>query len=309
MLLESLLQLMETLSVRIDTHGDVLRKSESLTRYALIDPVLRELGWDTEDPALVRPEHNIGVTFADYALLMPDGRPIMVIESKKLGAPLKDAVNQGINHCFNVGIQYFLVTNGQRWEVYDTLKAVPIDGKMVLQFDLKDSSAETCLKMLALWRYSVVDRAVSVGHVPVLEFVKEQPVMPPATIVLGGTAGWIPLSEFDADSGMPAELQFPDNSSVKLRRWKDITVETVRWMLNNHFLSETDCPIKISENSRRYLIATSPFHPTGRKFFLNTQIETLHIETNYSRANHINNTRRIIEQVNGNTTQFKVRLG
>ena len=31
-------------------------RSEMQTRYALIDPLLRELGWDTENPALVRPE-------------------------------------------------------------------------------------------------------------------------------------------------------------------------------------------------------------------------------------------------------------
>ena len=57
MILESLLELVETLKARIDTHGDQLRKSEALTRYALIDPLLRELGWDTEDPnrSLVRP--------------------------------------------------------------------------------------------------------------------------------------------------------------------------------------------------------------------------------------------------------------
>ena len=50
MILESLLELVETLKARIDTHGDQLRQSEALTRYALIDPLLRELGWDTEDP-------------------------------------------------------------------------------------------------------------------------------------------------------------------------------------------------------------------------------------------------------------------
>ena len=54
--LESLLELVETLRKRIDEHGAALRQSEALTRYALIDPLLRELGWDTEDPALVVPE-------------------------------------------------------------------------------------------------------------------------------------------------------------------------------------------------------------------------------------------------------------
>ena len=49
--LESLLELVETLRARIDEHGPALRQSEALTRAVLVDPLLRELGWDTEDPA------------------------------------------------------------------------------------------------------------------------------------------------------------------------------------------------------------------------------------------------------------------
>ena len=65
--LESLLTLVEKLRKRIDAHGDALRQSEALTRYVLIDPLLRELGWDTEDPVLVRPEYREAGGSADYA--------------------------------------------------------------------------------------------------------------------------------------------------------------------------------------------------------------------------------------------------
>ena len=67
MILESLLELVETLKARIDEHGDQLRQSEALTRYALIDPLLRELGWDTEDPDVIRPEYESDQPKADYA--------------------------------------------------------------------------------------------------------------------------------------------------------------------------------------------------------------------------------------------------
>lgn len=49
--LESLHSLVDTLKERIVEHGDVLKGNEWLTRYSLIDPLLRELGWDTADPA------------------------------------------------------------------------------------------------------------------------------------------------------------------------------------------------------------------------------------------------------------------
>ena len=68
MVLSSLLELMAILRSRIEAHGAALRQSEALTRAVLVDPLLRELGWDTEDVALVVPEYRGGRGSADYAL-------------------------------------------------------------------------------------------------------------------------------------------------------------------------------------------------------------------------------------------------
>ena len=151
MILESLLELVETLKARIDTHGDQLRQSEALTRYALIDPLLRELGWDTEDPKLVRPEYPLrteytqSTRFAYYALIgkytrqtHDDGGGQEV-----WGTPLRDSGSelQGIQLLLRrMGTKrFFSVTDGQRWEVYETHKPVPIDEKRVVEFDMKGS--------------------------------------------------------------------------------------------------------------------------------------------------------------------------
>ncbi len=42
--------------------------SEPQTRYALIDPIIRALGWDTEDPKVCYPEWGRKKQKADYAL-------------------------------------------------------------------------------------------------------------------------------------------------------------------------------------------------------------------------------------------------
>ena len=65
MLLDELYQTIEKLNGRMETHRDKLSQSEALTRNALVDPLLRSLGWDTEDPALVMPEYKLGNGFAD----------------------------------------------------------------------------------------------------------------------------------------------------------------------------------------------------------------------------------------------------
>lgn len=105
MVLESLLELVETLRERIDEHGAALRQSETQTRYALIDPLLRELGWDTSDPSLVIPEYRTDAGAADYALLV-GGLPLMMLEAKKLGTPPEQAIKQVIGYCIQDGIDY-----------------------------------------------------------------------------------------------------------------------------------------------------------------------------------------------------------
>ena len=78
--LESLLKLAETLKTRVSVHGAELGASEIRTRYALIDPLLRELGWDTSDPSAVIPEYSSGSGRADYAL-MSTGKPAIMVEA------------------------------------------------------------------------------------------------------------------------------------------------------------------------------------------------------------------------------------
>ena len=119
--LDDLFTLIHELRERIDAHGDDLRKSEPLTRYALIDPLLRALGWNTADPALVVPEYKSGGGSADYALL-GNGKPLMMVEAKRLGTLLGDVVGQVIGYCLIQGTEHFAVSDGSRWEVYETRK-------------------------------------------------------------------------------------------------------------------------------------------------------------------------------------------
>ena len=145
--------LIETLKKRIDDHGEELAKSEWATRYALIDPLLQGMGWDTGDRNQVKPEYKLEVPgrsdrWGDYALFN-DGRerPAVVIEAKKLSEDLQRAAAQGLEYCAPQAISHFAVTDGQRWEVYDTHKQVPLSEKQVVEFDLKSPNAAVdCLR-------------------------------------------------------------------------------------------------------------------------------------------------------------------
>lgn len=62
--------------------------NEAAVREGIIVPVLRELGWDTNDPDQVSPEYPNEGGFADYGLFNRPGRMAVVIEAKAVGRSL-----------------------------------------------------------------------------------------------------------------------------------------------------------------------------------------------------------------------------
>ncbi len=317
--LESLLELVQTLSDRIDQHGSALRQSEALTRYALIDPLLRELGWDTEDPTLVIPEYRSGSGSADYALLS-DGQPAMIVEAKKLGEPLQDHLDQGIRYSVTQGILYFSLTDGRIWEIYETHKPVPIDDKRIVHFDLKDDPSQVCLKILALWQPSVLSGQVSVGQTSVLGPTEElqiqqtsipdisQPTTPSAPVISVGIGGnWQPLSVFKPAPGspQPSEIMFPDNSRSKINFWNQIPIEVTRWLIENNLMDSNQIPIA---RGKRYILSTSGLHKDGKPFTASRQVRHLYLEVNYNSTNLTENARLTIQHMGQDPSQFKVRV-
>ena len=304
--LEGLLELVETLRARIDAHGAALRGSEALTRYALIDPLLRELGWDTSNPDMVVPEYRVpNNQMADYVLLN-EGSPAIVVESKKLDEPLQGgkALDQGILYCAHTGSKHFLLTDGRRWEIYESSSTVPR-----ISFDLlSKSTAEVCLKALALWRPSLQSGYVATGQTPLVGLVSDQPpitIPHPTPPPLDGHE-WQPLTEVEAGRGAPApvEILLPDNSRAPIKSWVDIPVAIASWLLEKGILDASHCPIP---RAKRYLLSTSPIQPDGRPM-THKKIGSLFMGRNYSAADQIKNACIIIEHIDQDPAQFKVRF-
>ena len=316
MILESLLELVETLKERIDTHGDQLRQSEALTRYALIDPLLRELGWDTEDPDVVRPEYRVpNNQLADYVLFAV-GKPTIVVESKKLDEPLQGgkALDQGILYCAHTGSNYFLLTDGRRYELYESGKTTTI-----ISFDLKgSSSAEVCLKALALWMPSVTSGYVAAAQKSVVETpeVSTVPLQPPVTndpsIRPDDGHEWHLLTEITTATGQkpPVELRFPDGSSAQTEYWYSLTVEAVRWLIGKEILGANNCPIMMGNNPRaiRFVVHTQPVHSNGVRFTRIVEVNGLYVEVDGSQPELISRTKYLIGQVGQDPEQFSVRF-
>lgn len=318
--LKSLLDKAQLIRSRISEHRQELSRSEALTRYALVDPLLRALDWNTEDPSQVVPEYSDPLGRADYALLNVDGRPFITIEAKKLGERLEKAAMQGIQYTLQKGIPYFVVTDGQRWHVYETHKRVPLNEKRIVSFDLLESISEACRNALAIWRPGVLEERLQ--PVPQLPGSVNQPQsraeqnepLPPATSTKAEIEGSISLPALirkmkNGENVRLLGVRFPDESTVEIRYWWHLLREIVRWLAHHGHLKEHACPIALPGATKRSLVDTKPIHPSGKGFTLPAQVGSFHISTHGSSATMVRNTECVIRQVNMDPERFQLELG
>ena len=273
---------------------------------------------------MVIPEYNSGGGSADYALL-GNGSPVVMVEAKRLGTLLQGSVvSQGIQYCLEEGTEHFAVTNGQRWEVYETLRRGPIHEKRVVEFDLKDQpTGEACLKALALWRPSVKSGYVAAVDKPIVGLPGCAPPPPPPTpdsrprsevtpplIPTPDGYNWEPLTEITSATGLkPVEMLFPDSSRTQLKYWTYLPVGVVRWLVNKGMLSSGHCPI-ISRGPKtsHYIVNTQPIHSDGALFSSSSEVNGLYVERHGSSIALLDRTKTIIEHVNQDPAQFSIRF-
>ena len=129
------------------THASALKKHETATRYALVDPMLRAWGWDVADPAVVTPEYQAPgfgntTTYADYALFSATHgkrsprKLSVIVEVKKFESPdsvLALADKAALRQAMNARAKYYAFTDGNRWWLCNTS-----DGELIVGFTLDD---------------------------------------------------------------------------------------------------------------------------------------------------------------------------
>jgi hypothetical protein len=196
-----------------------------LTRYALVDPILRALGWDTEDPEQVVPEFSTRTGRADYALLV-EGKSHIIVEAEPLGAALTRAAEQGVRYAVSEGIPYFVCTDGNRWVIYDTHKPVRLEEKVIAQAEISsggDVNYDAARQLLALWRPAMPE--VKVAKPPVLSGEGGPPPTP------SGLSLQELRKQVRPGQSPPTSIRFPDGTQENLRTWKDLLVAVAKWAL------------------------------------------------------------------------------
>jgi hypothetical protein len=286
---EGLRQCIGKLANCLKQHEHLLQGSEIQTRYTLIDPLLRALGWDTEDPMLVRlygPELGESELFRPYVLLY-ENEVYLAVKTEALNSDLTQSRAQ----CHNLRnlATYAIVTDGRHWEVYATHVLV-IPGKdLVLEFDILSSPCEIAHQINYLQRSVICPCAPLYEVVPLSDAVEAHKL---------GTAEPRLLDPLYLPEGTKGPLT--KWKRVPVESWKDCCVKVVEHLVSLGKLGPSDCPIQRPLKTRkrhRYLVNSRPNHSDGSPFDNPTQVGQIWVDTKWDMVDSVENTLIILRHV------------
>lgn len=130
-------------------HWDAIARNESATRYAVIDPIIWGLGWLPCHPAECRVEYARGQHGAvDYALLNRNGKPVILIEAKRLDKDAGTFEDQLAKYGRGMPGGIGVLTDGQLWYLYDFGKKGRFSNKHMVTVDIINDGVRTAAKQL-----------------------------------------------------------------------------------------------------------------------------------------------------------------
>ena len=318
-MLDDLVDVIETLQRRINDHGSSLRENETRTRMALIDPLLRVLGWDVSDPSVVTPEYNVGNGRADYALLNRDERPAALIEAKHFSEPLERTNHQEqvFTYALMQQVRYAGLTDGDRWILDDV--SVFSGERRILDLSIANTAAQVCaLQLLLLWQPNLSSGLPRVANTPLFaeqsqsaaEPRRMTPTPPPVPGKPDDGSSWIPLSAFVGDPAdlIPSSIRFPGGEEHPLTNWNQFVRHSLAWLSATKLLKEEDVPIPSS--NKRFIVNTEPVHPAGNPFAQQIWVDDNRFvfEGNVSRRAAVSNAKKLLTHCGINPADVLLHL-
>jgi hypothetical protein len=211
------------------------------------------------------PEFSTQSGRPDYALLGSDGRPIAFVGVKTLGKP--EDLTQYISYCVSEGVGYFIATDGKTWEVYNTLEPKPLREKLVTRWDiLEDPPVEVLRKSFVIAR-GVRERLGA--SEPIWSRKAPESRQPPLTL------GKIKSAKVKP----PFSIIFPDQQRYSIQKWSELLFHVVEWLVKTGRLTEKHLPLRTPRSTKRYIVNTSPKHPTGIDFRQPKSVSGVFVET------------------------------
>ncbi len=140
-------------------------KSETAVRQGIVDPLLRSLGWPTDDTLIVFPEYPVGSGHVDYALCHPSSTPRVFIEAKQVGN-IKGAEEQLFGYDSRIRVPIAVLTDGREWQFFHPTGEGTWAERKVCEFDLiTGDSQESAERINRYLNYESIRTDEAVGTI------------------------------------------------------------------------------------------------------------------------------------------------
>ena len=145
----------ENILEKIKKYRSLYEQNEMAVREQVINPLLRSLGWDTENPEDVQPNISIdeGKGIPDYALFK-NGKKELFIEAKNLSTDIeeksdKSPLKQLAKYCFSEGMKYSILTNGVIWILFKSFEeGKAVSERIVWKMDMESDELTAIIRKL-----------------------------------------------------------------------------------------------------------------------------------------------------------------
>ena len=250
MTLDSLQRLIEKLQKTIEAHRGYLADRETRTRQLLIDPLLRKLRWNMSNPNIVQLEYPVRKGRPDYAL-MSKGKPLAVVEAKKLGTDLDEVITQAFNYANPAGIPYMIVTDGDKWEMYKVFEEATLEERLLVKLELSQQPADkNASQAWAMRKPNLTSKkpCFKPPKQPKSQSREQQQRKltndPPTDIEKCYT---LTSERRYPRYTKPIRLKIGDYIEEPVQHWREVIHKIVVWLVDEERLNDNHCPIEIGK--------------------------------------------------------------
>ncbi len=191
---------------KLKKHRELYEKSEESVRYQIINPILRALGWDPENPEEVQPNISTEEGIPDYSLIKNSNK-VLFIEAKKLSVDIeqKDVIRQLAKYCFGEGMKYGVLTNGAIWILFRAFQeGTTMSERIVWKIDIEsDEITATIRRFNTISKENISNVENLIKKLQILDEIWHSLLDEPKDLV----KGFIPVFESLIKEGYP-EYEF-----------------------------------------------------------------------------------------------------
>lgn len=186
--MNNLNEVMASMVEKIKKFRSLYEQNEQVVRDQIVNPILKRLEWNPENPEEVQPNVATEEGVPDYSLIK-NGKKILFIEAKKLGVDIeqKEVIRQLAKYSFSEGTRYGVLTNGVAWMLIRSFEeGTTLTERIVWKIDLENEELPAvCRKITTISKTNIEQIAVLVKKVQILDEIWQSLLDEPEEMIKG----------------------------------------------------------------------------------------------------------------------------